>query len=290
VTKTLDTLIEDIYSLFNTDHQIPEERLQEFGQRLASHLRSRINETRGPGSLRMSNMGQPCERKLYFSVHNSDEAEPSSPYLRLKFLIGDILEELVLWLAEEAGHSVEGRQDELNIDGVEGHRDAIIDGVIVDVKSASSLSFKKFENHLTELDDAFGYLTQLQSYSYASREDPRVTNKNMAAFVVIDKTLGKMCIDRHFGMASVDLSQTPSRKRAMLKSPEAPPRGFMLEDDGKSGNQKLGLNCSYCEFKWKCWDNLKVYNYSGKPRYLAVVKRPPNVDQLSKEAVFGKHE
>ena len=70
-------------------------------------------------------------------------------------MFGDILEELLLFLAKEAGHTVTGQQDTLSISGVNGHRDAIIDGRLVDVKSASSYSFRKFKNNVKNFPQNF---------------------------------------------------------------------------------------------------------------------------------------
>ena len=108
------------------------------GKRLADHIHNRVTESKKPGTLRLSNIGTECHRKLWFSIREPQAAEPLPRAARFKFLFGDILEELLLFLAEEAGHSVEGRQTTLSVNGVEGHRDAIIDGRLVDVKSAST--------------------------------------------------------------------------------------------------------------------------------------------------------
>src|SRR5690606_19057418 len=125
--------------------------------------------------LRVSNLGTPCDRRLWFSINHPELAEPLEPHTRLKFLLGDVWEAVLLFLAKIAGHRVEGQQDEISLHGVLGHRDAVIDGTIVDVKSASSFSFDKFENHLKPEDDSFGYLTQINSYLEAAQDDPIVT-------------------------------------------------------------------------------------------------------------------
>jgi hypothetical protein len=61
-----------------------------------------------------------------------------------------------------------------------------LDGVLVDFKSASSFSFKKFKDGSILNDDPFGYIAQLSSYSEAD-------NNLNAGFVVIDKTTGELC-------------------------------------------------------------------------------------------------
>jgi len=276
LTKTINTLVQDIYSLFTEPHEFDEGNVERFAHRLATHIKNRISDERGKPNLRMSALGTPCDRKLWYSINASEEAEALSPQTRFKFLYGDILEELVLFLAAEAGHTVEGAQDQLNIEGVKGHRDAVIDGTLVDVKSASTYSFKKFENHLTKEDDAFGYLDQLGAYLYASKDDPIVKDKHKAAFVAVDKTLGHIVVDVQPNTGK-DYSKVVKSKQAVIEAKQPPARAFEDKEDGKSGNRKLATACSYCQFKTKCWPELRTFLYSDGPRFLTIVKNQPKV-------------
>lgn len=278
--KTIDTLIEDIHKVFQLPHEFNEERLERFSKRIASSVKYKINLEQGPASLRMSSIGQPCSRKLWYSVNTPNKAETLTVQSRVKFLYGDILEELLLFLAEEAGHTVQGCQDELEINGVKGHRDAVIDGVLVDCKSASTYSFKRFKNGLTKEDDGFGYLTQLQSYLYASRNDPIVTDKNRAAFFVIDKTLGHIHLDLHKFEFS-DVEKLYEERKELVKSSTPPPRAYSDVPEGKSGNRKLDYRCAYCGFKQSCWPSLRGFSYFSGPVFLTKVVKEPNVQELT---------
>lgn len=281
MTKSIDSLVDDIYGLFSKTDWTPDpERVEAFGKRLATHIANRASETRGKPSLRLSQLGQP-DRKLWYSINTPDDGEKLSPEARIKFLFGDILEELLLWLAAEAGHKVEGTQDTIEISGVKGHRDAIIDGRIVDVKSASSYSFKKFQNNGLRSEDPFGYLDQLGSYLYGSRNDPLVVDGDVGSFLVIDKQLGKITLDT-YPRSDVDYTKVVEHKRRVLDLPE-PPEQHCYEDepDGKSGNRKLGVQCSYCPFKWKCWPGLRGFAYSNGPVYLTDVARLPKVPEFN---------
>ena len=281
MSKQIETLVDDIYGLFGSEKEFDSYLSDRFGLMLAQTVQSRIGakNKEGKGTLRMSNMGTPCLRKLWYHVNiDIEHAEPLPPYGRVKFLYGDILEELLLYLATEAGHSVEGMQDELEIDGIKGHRDAVIDGVVVDIKSASTRSFQKFKNHLTKEEDAFGYIPQLMQYLWASQDDPLVTDKNRAAFLAIDKTLGHICVDIHES-DGVNYDNYVNFTRDAINSPNIPSRAFSDEPDGMSGNMKLCTQCSYCEWKKKCWPGVRTYLYSGGPRYLTVVKKEPRVQE-----------
>jgi hypothetical protein len=281
--KTVDTLIADIHSFIESPDYTNE---HSFAQELANILQQRLgaNDTAVQGSptrgaLRFSNVGTNCDRKLWYHVNRTELSEPLHPNTRIKFLYGDILEALLLELAQCAGHTVTGTQTELVVGGIKGHRDAVIDGMVVDCKSASTYSFNKFKSHLRPEDDAFGYLWQLRSYLYASRSDPSVTEKIRAAFFVIDKTTGALFLDIH-EFTDEELDQVPNhieRQKGVVSAKEVPERGYTDVEWGKSGNRGLDVYCSYCPFKMVCWPGLKVYGYSNGPAFLTEVKREPNV-------------
>lgn len=279
--KSIDTLVSDIYGLFSDDKTPPfsEGSTRRFADDLSKRISERISEARQKGGLRLSNIGKPCTRQIYYDIHHREEAEPLPPEARIKFLFGDILEEMLLWLAREAGHTVEGEQDEISVHGVKGHRDAIIDGHLVDCKSASSYSFAKFNNHLSAFDDSFGYIPQLQTYLEGSQDDQRLQDKDRGSFLVIDKTLGKLTLDTHT-KTDVNWKDKIDDLQEALSKPTPPPRRYSAEPDGKSGNEKLGVECSYCPFRRKCWPGVRVFAYSTGPRYLVTVKREPDVPEI----------
>lgn len=287
MTKTIDTLVDDIYELFdNPKNWNPDpQHVQEFGQRLAAHVGARASAERGPPTLRLSNLGYPA-RKLWFSINRPDEAEKLRPETRIKFLFGDILEELLLFLAKEAGHEVKGEQDTLNVGTVVGHRDAVIDGRLVDAKSASSYAYVKFKDHGLVGNDPFGYVDQLGSYLHASLNDPQVTEKDVASFLVIDKQHGKICLDT-YPKTDTDYEKLAEEKKSVIALPE-PPKELCYQPvpEGKSGNFKLPVECSYCPFKWTCHENLRGFLYSTGPVYLTKVEREPKVPEVDREGNF----
>lgn len=277
----IGTLVQDVYELVDQGKEVSEEDIARFSSSLAQIMSDRLNEDRsGASYLRPSNIGEKCDRKTWLSVHRPELAEKLSPDTKLKFLIGDMWEQILLFLAEQAGHTVEGQQDRMEINGVVGSRDAVIDGVTTDVKSASTYSFQKFDKHLEITEDAFGYLKQIGFYLEAGKDDPVVTDKEHAAFFVGDKTLGKIALDIH-KKGKTDYAELIEKKRKMLSSDKMPPRAYFDEPDGKSGNRKLGVACSYCPFKRTCWPGLRTFAYSTGPRFLTEVKRVPDVHEIT---------
>ena len=273
----IKTLVQDIYNRISTPEPFKKEDVSAFCEHLTTRLSERLAEERKGVKLWLSNLGSKCDRKLWYSVNEPEGAEPLPPAARLKFLIGDIWEETLLFLARAAGHKVEGEQERILIGDVSGRRDAIIDGRVVDVKSASTYSFRKFEEHSLDTDDPFGYIVQGETYTVAGEDDPRITDKGKFSFLAGDKTLGHLTLDTYKVKKSrAEYEQLVLEKRKMLAGP-LPPRGFSDEEQNKSGNRVLGVACSYCEHKKKCWPDVRTALYSGGPEFFTkVVKWPTN--------------
>jgi len=112
--------------------------------KIKKHLKEFLNEKpRENNNLRLSSIGKP-DRQLWYNFNSKKEMKDISPSTRIKFLYGYILEELLLTCAAISGHKVEYEQKEVELSGVIGHQDAVIDDVVVDCKSSSGASFSKF--------------------------------------------------------------------------------------------------------------------------------------------------
>lgn len=277
--KTLDTLPSDIYELFNpgVHHECNEENLSAFAENLKQLMRERLSKYERPStSLRFSALGKP-DRQAWFDAHpEPDKEEPLTPKTYLKFMYGDVIEQLLLFLAKEAGHSVEQEQAEVSVNGVKGHIDAIIDGVVVDVKSASPYGYKKFKDEGVVADDPFGYVAQLSGYASV------LTPGQSAAWLAQDKVSGDICISRL--SAPVIKAHPPAERIEHLKKvvdlAEPPSYCYELVPDGKSGNLKLDTPCSYCKHKYRCRDGIRTFLYSTGPRFLAKVVKEPEVPEV----------
>lgn len=283
--KNLKDLPADIYAALESG-KLSEEGIKRFTKKIEKLLLARFDGERKAPMLRMSNLGQPCEAKLYRDINHPEDAEKLTGQTLFKFLYGDLLELAVLWLAEEAGHSVTGEQDEVVVNGVKGHRDAVIDGVTSDVKTASGRGFQKFKYHLLEQDDPFGYLGQLEGYLAAAQDDPLVQVKKQAAFIAVNKENGEIAVDIYSypDVSKAKYEDLVDEKREMLEADRPPVRGFNPEPEGKGGNMKLGTNCSYCSHKWKCWPGLRGFAYSKGPVYLTKVIKVPDVPEFTNKA------
>lgn len=270
-----DTVVEDVYSLFDPhkDHQINEDNLKSFLADVEHLVRNRLASQDKDGAvLRFSALGKP-DRQLWYD-NQGGPVEEMSPQTYLKFMYGHLIEAMVLFLVKESGHVVEKEQFEVNVDGVLGHIDCTIDGVVSDVKSAAPYSFDKFVTGAF-YGDVFSkqYLDQLCGYSNV------LTPGQAGAFLVFDKVAGKLASVKVSASVAEDYKpeQRISHLREVLASPEPPERCYDDEPDGKSGNRKLGTYCSYCNHKRKCWPGVRKFIYSNGPRYLTVVGKVPDV-------------
>lgn len=231
--------------------------------------------------LHFSEIGHPCRRHVWYKVHHPEYAEDMPGSVIFKFLYGDLIEELYLALVRLSGHEVTDEQKRCEIPlpngwRITGYLDAKIDGEIVDVKSASTPSFKKFEDGLQS--DPFGYHAQMRGYVESEGEE-------FGTFHVVDKTLGHVT---HLSQKYAPLSEHEKRRLVEdMESEEPPERGFAPEPEGSSGNLKLPTTCSYCAFRQKCWEDsnngqgLRTFLYGKGPVFLVHVEREPRVAEYT---------
>ena len=232
------------------------------------------------GQLRMSVLGKP-PRQLWYDKHSPKERKDDDAGLNLKFLYGHIIEHLVLYLAELAGHKIEDQQKKVEIDGITGHIDSKIDGEICDVKSASPFSFKKFQSGEIVGDDPFGYHAQLSGYETAM-------GTKAGGFLVVDKSSGDICFYKPDDMAKPNVKSLIKTLKSTLEQDTPPEKCYEFKTE-KNGNKTLATGCMFCPHKWECHADandgkgLRVFKYSNKNVMLADVVKQPLVEEITYE-------
>jgi len=282
--KSIDTLVKDIYDLFNSDEISMDEKeidtyINEFGNNIKEHLKSSLFEKeRDKNNLRLSAIGRP-DRQIWYDVNLNNKAQPFTSPTKIKFLYGYILEELLIALSKIAEHKVTDTQKELEVEGVKGHQDCMIDDVLVDCKSTSPRGFDKFEKGDLTRDDPFGYIAQISAYAEGN-------NVDKAAFLAINKQSGEICLSPVHSLEMINAGDRVNYLKSMVKNKYPPNRCYSDVKDGVSGNRKLGTSCFYCNHKKECWKDvnngkgLRVYNYAMGYRYLTKVIREPDVEEI----------
>ena len=182
-------------------------------------------------------------------------------------------------LASIAGHKVTQQQKQVQVEGVKGHQDCFIDGVLVDCKSASGRGYNKFKYNNLSSDDPFGYISQISAYAEGNGVDE-------AGFLVINKSTGEICYTKVHSLEMINAKERIQRIKKVVKSDVPPDKCYEAIPDGKSGNYRLDTGCVYCNYKHDCWSDandgkgLRVFKYSTGQRYLTHIEKEPNVEEV----------
>ena len=284
---TLDTLVDDIYSLMK-NRNVPkdvnvEEEIERFGEAMKDIMRKEFlpnNDYSHRGGLRLSAIGRP-DRVLWYSFHKWI-GEKIPAYTLIKFLYGHLIEEMILFLVRMSGHKVTDEQKLCEVRGIKGHMDCKIDGEVVDVKSVSTFGFKKFKDGSLAADDPFGYIDQVKAYAHSEGE-------RKWSYLAMDKQNGHLCTLTYdlddtdhpmYEFYNADIEERVEAVKKSVKAEELPSQCSNVIPDGKSGNLRLSTMCSYCQYKKHCYPNLKAFAYSSGPRYLSKIVKYPNVEEI----------
>lgn len=283
IMKDINSLIPDIYQLIQSQGGWFDAVSEGFSRDVAGRLRAQLSDKRTHASLRLSKMGPSCPRALWYSINRPGMAEALPPWAIIKYSYGHILEALVVTLAKASGHEVTGEQDELVLDGIVGHRDCVVDGFVVDVKSSSSIGFQKFKDRTIAQRDSFGYLEQLDGYVLASSNDVKVRHKDAGYLLAIDKTLGHLVLYKHevTHEREATLRARIQEYKQIVSSPNPPSCRCKVVPHGASGNLQLDFKAGYSPYKHCCHPTLRTFLYSGGPVYLTKVVRKPDVPEVT---------
>ena len=279
----INTVVKDVNKIFSQigagkPVELPEKKVDI----LLSNLKEVLHQWSTPREksvgLRMSNVGRP-NRQLWYDIKSNKDQEELSPAVIFRFLYGHVVEELLLFFVDLAGHKVEHQQAEVNVLGLKGHVDCIIDDVVIDIKSASDFSFRKFKDGKLSQDDPFGYLAQLAAYEHGF-------GKSGGGFLVANKSSGEICLYIPDELEVPNIESRLETVRAELKE-DVPPRErcYPIIAKGKSGNMGLHNSCKWCRHKFQCNPDLRVFKYSNTLEYLTKVEVLPSVEEVTAEFV-----
>lgn len=288
--KRVEDVVKDIYALMESKDADPsvdvEAEIDKFGEGVKALMRTEFGRKKREDNrkLRLSNIGR-TDRYLW-NHYNGTAGEELQPHTYVKFMYGHLIEEMLLFLTRMAGHSVTDEQKVCKVDGIVGHMDCKIDGVVTDVKSASSFGFKKFKDGSLVDDDSFGYIDQIKAYAHACGE-------TQVGWLTMDKANGHLTYLKYDldATTNVKLKEPITDRIAHIKQVvEADePKEYCHDSvpDGKSGNMKLAIGCSYCQFKDHCYPDLRTFLYSYGPKYLTEVVNVPRVMEVTKHDEEG---
>ena len=277
--KKIENLVSDIYSVLSPLTKgealdISDKDIDDFGEAIKDVVRHWATpKSRDSNTLRMSNIGKPGRQLWYDLKYKKEESSFEDSYLPIKFLYGHLLEEVLLFLVKMSGHKVEDEQKEVEVEGVKGHIDCKIDGEVIDIKTASGFAFNKFKNGTLREDDPFGYMAQLAGYEEAE-------GTSNGGFLVINKESGELTLYQPEELDKPYASKVIENIKESLNNDEPPEFCYEPIPEGKSGNMKLPKNCVYCNHKFKCYPDLRVFKYSKGLVYFTEIVNEPKVEEV----------
>ena len=286
--KKLDTLVDDIYKKLSVlgkgkSLNLSEETIDQFGESMKDALRHWANPSpRNFDTLRMSNVGRPNRQLWYDMKTTKNVQEEMQPSTFIKFLYGHLLEEVVLMLVRMSGHSVTGEQKNVKVKGVEGHMDCIIDGEVVDIKTASGYAFKKFKDGTLREDDPFGYLAQLSGYEKGN-------GTSNGGFLAMNKESGELALYLPEELDKPNITTKIDTVKKSLRRKTPPDLCYQPVPEGQSGNMKLPRGCIFCKHKLECHKNsnngkgLRIFEYAKGLAYFTDIIKEPNVKEVTNE-------
>jgi hypothetical protein len=235
----------------------------------AAMLKQFASGPRDSFRLRMSNIGKPkCQ--LWFEKNDPEGKEPFPPHFLMNMILGDIVEAVFKGLLTAADVSFKDNDKVVlklpNGQEIKGEYDMEMDGRIDDVKSASWYSYNNKFDSIEEMQksDGFGYVSQLVGYSEGAGKDVGgwwVINKNSGEFKYVDAS----GVDKEKVLKDIQdtvdyIDNDEPFERCFQPVPETYRKV-------PSGNIVLNDGCNFCQFKHKCFPNLKVLPskvYKGK--------------------------
>lgn len=227
-------------------------------------------KTREPKVLYASEIGKKCNRQVWYRINVPHKAELMPAQASFKFMYGDMIEDVAVFLLKKAGLPVEDEQRRVQLTlpngwSVRGKIDLRIGDNVIDVKSASQYSYESLSKGINNETDKFGYREQIDFYQKT------LIGKGNGTILLINKSSGDMNQIDVPGWDSDDDMHMALTKRTDELSLGMPERQFK-EETSTYGNKVLGTECKYCDFKKECWPGLRGFKSSKGTVWMTQVK------------------
>lgn len=241
-----------------------QEFIDEAAERVKQVLDVAFNQTRSSKfKLSMSSAGKPTCQLLM--RRDGAKEESLGAAFRMKMLIGDITELVLLAVLKASGIDVTESNLKVKIDSdgikMNGELDLILNNESVwDTKSCSRWAFDnkwKANDEIFEAGDDFGYLEQLYGYSKAAGKRPGgwfVVNKETGELLIRKARQEPEVMEKYLGNISDNLFKVINPNTQFERSFEDVPETFRKVP---TGNRKLAMTCTFCSFKYTCWEGLQ---------------------------------
>lgn len=207
-------------------------------------------EKSGRGYLGYSEVGDPCERKLFFSFH--DKEKVFEPRIKRIFEIGHILEDYAVELLRRSGLSVWNVNPETSEQyrvrhpdyPISGGMDGVVKGLpesdrphLLEIKTANNNRFKQFVKHGVQKTEV-KYWSQVHSYMKHFKLD-------RCLFMVINKNDS----DLYFERIPFDPFEAEVADQKAIRVVTAE----KAEDLDRIAKKRTDFKCKWCKYKEKCF-------------------------------------
>ena len=251
--------------LMGNEKALVQGALAQAGLRFNEVIQNQFNDDREPRSeadlkLYPSEAGR-CERATFYKALGIP-GEPFLPDVRFKFLMGDLVELVVIYLLMHCpdisvyDNNVK-REMQIGRSKWRGATDGIVRSRLsgtatgvrrnLEVKSTSGIGFKITKRK--GIEDVFGYLTQACIYTRHLMKE-KLIDVPETIFLLVDRDSMHLH-EETVRFDTYELAEVADAKfdRILdaIKAKKVPPRPYDLE------RGKLGLNCKYCDLKYTCW-------------------------------------
>ena len=243
--------------------EMPPHVIEEFGELCKKALEKQFSKREEGFRLRMSNIGKPlCQLQMEAMGVEGDLPDYD---FKMRMIIGDVLEAVIIALLQASGVEIKNKHQKvsLKVDGneIHGEYDIELSDGIYDIKTVSPFAFDSKFNADDAFDkinnsDSFGYVSQGYGYGLASK-------KPFKGWIAINKSTGQIAV-AEVPPNGKQKENTKNEIRNVHKaiSDERPFKRCFTDTEElyykkPTGNRTLGIECSYCAFKSKCWDGLE---------------------------------
>lgn len=258
------TLLSFLSKAANGGAEMPPHLIEEFGdlakKAIQKHFSKKDDEE---FRLRMSNIGRPlCQLQMQAS---GAEEEPQDYSFKMRMIIGDMLEAVLITLIKASGIEVKNIHKKVELQNkdinIKGEFDIELSDGIYDIKTVSPYAFdNKFntDNAFESIksSDTFGYVSQGYGYSEAAKVP-------FKGWIAINKSTGQIA----FAEASDNKKERKEVLDALKKTHSTITTGKPFKRcftdtqetyySKPTGNRVLGFECSYCSYKKSCWGDLQ---------------------------------
>lgn len=243
--------------------EMPPHILDSFAIAARNAMEKHFMDGKDDFTLRMSNVGKPsCQLQLQAQGAKPEERTYD---FKMRMIMGDLMEATLIALMEASGIEIKSKHEKVSykIDDtvINGEYDIELEDGIWDIKTASPFAFEHKFNSTTAYEriksnDSFGYVAQGTGYGMAS-------GKPFKGWIALNKSTGEIAF-----ADAIDSSQEKDEvnekiRDAIVATNGSKPFERQFSDvpevfyKKETGNRTLCMECSWCDYKHHCWDNLE---------------------------------